>query len=67
MCEDGCKHEDTMKNLRYQGVVGSVMYLMVATRPDLAAAAIYLPIHARHTGKPSSACCGISKRHQHTD
>ncbi|KAG6606568.1 Retrovirus-related Pol polyprotein from transposon TNT 1-94 [Phytophthora cinnamomi] len=38
MCEGGCKHEDTMKNVPYRSAVGALMYLMVATRPDLAAA-----------------------------
>jgi transposase InsO family protein len=38
MCEGGCKHEDTMKNVPYRSAVGGIMYLMVATRPDLAAA-----------------------------
>ncbi|KAG4037393.1 Retrovirus-related Pol polyprotein from transposon TNT 1-94 [Phytophthora cactorum] len=38
MCEGGCQHEDTMKNVPYRSAVGGLMYLMVATRPDLAAA-----------------------------
>ena len=38
MGEDGCKHEDTMKNVLYRSCVGGIMYLMVAMRPDLAAA-----------------------------
>lgn len=38
MCEGGCKHEDTMKNVPYRSAVGALMYLMVGTRPDLAAA-----------------------------
>ena len=38
MCEGGCKHEDTMKNVPYRSCVDGIMYLMVATRPDLAAA-----------------------------
>ncbi|KAH7460370.1 Retrovirus-related Pol polyprotein from transposon TNT 1-94 [Phytophthora ramorum] len=37
MCEGGCQHEDTMKNVPYRSAVGALMYLMVATRPDLAA------------------------------
>ncbi|KAG3246370.1 hypothetical protein PI124_g8911 [Phytophthora idaei] len=38
MYEGGCQHEDTMKNVPYRSAVGGLMYLMVATRPDLAAA-----------------------------
>uniref|UniRef100_H3H925 Integrase catalytic domain-containing protein n=1 Tax=Phytophthora ramorum TaxID=164328 RepID=H3H925_PHYRM len=38
MCEGGCQHEDTMKNVPYRSAIGALMYLMVATRPDLAAA-----------------------------
>lgn len=38
ICNGGCKHEDTMKNVPYRNAVGGIMYLMVATRPDLAAA-----------------------------
>uniref|UniRef100_A0AAV1TND8 Reverse transcriptase Ty1/copia-type domain-containing protein n=1 Tax=Peronospora matthiolae TaxID=2874970 RepID=A0AAV1TND8_9STRA len=38
MCEGGCKHEDTMTNVPYRNAVGCLMYLMVGTRPDLAAA-----------------------------
>ncbi|CEG49080.1 gag-pol polyprotein [Plasmopara halstedii] len=38
MCEGGCRHEDTMKNVPYRSCIGGIMYLMVATRPDLAAA-----------------------------
>ena len=38
MCEGGCLHEDTMKSVPYRSYVGGIMYLMVATRPDLAAA-----------------------------
>ncbi|CAI5717297.1 unnamed protein product [Hyaloperonospora brassicae] len=38
MCEGGCIHDDTMKGVPYRSAVGAVMYLMVGTRPDLAAA-----------------------------
>uniref|UniRef100_A0AAV1TPS2 Reverse transcriptase Ty1/copia-type domain-containing protein n=1 Tax=Peronospora matthiolae TaxID=2874970 RepID=A0AAV1TPS2_9STRA len=38
MCEGGCKHEYTMANVPYRNAVGCLMYLMVGTRPDLAAA-----------------------------
>lgn len=38
MCEGGCNHEDSMKSVPYRNAVGCLMYLMVATRPDLAAA-----------------------------
>ncbi|KAG2758561.1 hypothetical protein Pcac1_g29317 [Phytophthora cactorum] len=38
MCEGGCKHDETMANVPYRNAVGCLMYLMVSTRPDLAAA-----------------------------
>lgn len=38
MCDDGCKHEETMMGVPYRNTVGCFMYLMVGTRPDLAAA-----------------------------
>lgn len=38
MCENGCNHEETMTKVPYRNAVGCLMYLMVGTRPDLAAA-----------------------------
>uniref|UniRef100_A0AAV1TW20 Reverse transcriptase Ty1/copia-type domain-containing protein n=1 Tax=Peronospora matthiolae TaxID=2874970 RepID=A0AAV1TW20_9STRA len=38
MCDQECKREDTMCNVPYRSAVGSIMYLMVATRPDPSAA-----------------------------
>ena len=38
MCEGGCKHEETMANVPYRNSVGCLMYLMMGTRPELAAA-----------------------------
>ncbi|OWY96232.1 Integrase, catalytic core protein [Phytophthora megakarya] len=38
MGEGGCKHDETMANVPYRNAVGCLMYLMVGTRPDLAAA-----------------------------
>ena len=37
MCGGGCKHDETMQGVPYRSAVGDVMYLMVGTRPDLAA------------------------------
>ena len=47
MCENGCKHHETMENVPYLSAVGALMYLMVGTRPDLAAA----------VGVLRSVCC----------
>ena len=38
MCVNGCKHNETMANVPFRNAVGCLMYLMVGTRPDLAAA-----------------------------
>ena len=38
MCEGGCNHEATMAHVPYRNAVGWIMYLMIGTRPDLAAA-----------------------------
>lgn len=38
MCEGDCTHEETMANVPSRNAVGCLMYLMVSTRPDLAAA-----------------------------
>ncbi|TYZ63974.1 hypothetical protein PybrP1_002805, partial [[Pythium] brassicae (nom. inval.)] len=37
MYDGGCKHDETMHGVPYRSAVGCLMYLMVATRPDLAA------------------------------
>ena len=36
MCENGCNYGETMKNVPYRSAAGCLMYLMVATRPDVA-------------------------------
>ena len=38
MCEGGCHHDETMAGVPYRSAVGCLMYLMVGTRSDLAAA-----------------------------
>ncbi len=38
MCEGGCHHDETMAGVPYRRAVGCLMYLMVGTRSDLAAA-----------------------------
>uniref|UniRef100_A0AAV1UYL3 Uncharacterized protein n=1 Tax=Peronospora matthiolae TaxID=2874970 RepID=A0AAV1UYL3_9STRA len=38
MCEGGCNHAETMANFPYRNALGCLIYLMVGTRPDLAAA-----------------------------
>ena len=38
MCEGGCKHKETMVGVPYRNAVGCMMYLMIGTRPDIAAA-----------------------------
>jgi len=38
MCEGSCKHDETMTGVPYRSAIGALMYLMVGTRPDLAAA-----------------------------
>ena len=37
ICKEICNHGDTMQGVLYRSAVGAVMYLMVLTRPDLAA------------------------------
>ena len=44
MCEQECKHEETICNVPYRSAVGGSMYLMVATRPDLAATVGFLSL-----------------------
>ena len=38
ICEGGCNHEATMAHVPYRNSIGCLMYLIVGTRPDLAAA-----------------------------
>ena len=38
MCDDGCMHDETTKVVPYRSAVGSLMYLMVGTRPGLTTA-----------------------------
>ena len=38
MCKGGCKHSETMVGVPYRNAVGCLMYLMVSTHSDLAAA-----------------------------
>ena len=54
MCEDGCKHGETMANAPYRSTVGGLMYLMVGTRPDLAASVGVLSQPVRFGSVPDS-------------
>ena len=38
MREGGCKLEETMENVPYRYAIGCLMYLIVGTRPNIAAA-----------------------------
>ena len=62
MCEGDCTHEETMANVPSRNVVGCLIYLMVSTRPDLAAAVGVLSQFAsdpvKHTGKHSRGFFG---------
>ncbi|CAH0517400.1 unnamed protein product [Peronospora belbahrii] len=42
MYEGVCSHDETMKGVPYRSAVGALMYLMVGTHPDLAAAVVAL-------------------------
>ena len=58
-----------MKGVAYRSAFGAVMYLMVGTRPDLAASVGVLIQFAmtrvQHTGKHLTAYYGTYKRLQH--
>ena len=55
--EEGERHE--MANVPYRSVIGSLMYLMVSTRPDLASS---LSILSRFLANPGKAHWEAAKR-----